>query len=515
MDMPNQWTSSFPYSGSLHRFSIDCGASDPLVDNTANPNPIIPPLSTIIDAATTCGLVGLLESSSNSEAPDLGSPLGTQPTTVPSLPLISSCSPNNTGRQENITIRDNDRPEDAVSVIYRDPVLDRTTESNALPFVLQSYARWINRLALDPLKVTSIARDFVFNHFEGGEQSRWIIGLLANIGSKVGSTELVEGQPNPILSMLQIAVRRRIGGAKLRPNTKRPELVKTLDSVIETMLVHFFVGSVSEAMVLRQEAAPIFRRLCSEPLDGPINLPPLLHHPLSCLRHYVHIDILFSVVMDIPTSFAYETIIPGSQPPNPYRLVPASHGDGIIQWLHGTPNEMILLFAKMKATRQDGITPNGEMVTSLEREVCELPPFDGSSSERFLSIMRSVVHECWRQAAYIYLYMAVCGDSSDTPRVKEAFKRYMQLLNSTQPGRLPDEFLILTLQLIYPAAQRDRDRETIKHRLLRFSIRDRTRIANNFILFVMNDVWARATAEERPVVWSDLTVSRDRLLGAQ
>ncbi|KAH7334167.1 hypothetical protein B0J17DRAFT_675610, partial [Rhizoctonia solani] len=124
--------------------------------------------------------------------------------------------------------------------------------------------------------------------------------------------------------------------------------------------------------------------------------------------------------------------------------------------------------------------------------------------------MRFVVQECWRQAAFIYLYMAVCGDPSDTPRVQQAFRHYIRLLNGTKPGRLPDEFLILTLQLIYPAAQRSRDREVIKQRV--FS-RDRTHVTTTFILSIMDNVWGRSDAEGRPIVWSDVAASQREAFG--
>ncbi|KAH7338274.1 hypothetical protein B0J17DRAFT_417992 [Rhizoctonia solani] len=127
--------------------------------------------------------------------------------------------------------------------------------------------------------------------------------------------------------------------------------------------------------------------------------------------------------------------------------------------------------------------------------------------------MRSVVQECWRQTAYVYLYMAVCGDPCDTPRVKEAFKRYMRLLHGIKPGRLPDEFLILTLQLMALAAQRKRDRESIRQRILGICARGRTLRANNNAIRTIEDFWARADAEGIALVWSDVALSRKRVLG--
>ncbi|KAH7345542.1 hypothetical protein B0J17DRAFT_640253 [Rhizoctonia solani] len=421
-----------------------------------------------------------------------------QPTPNPDVPLVSNRSTHSIQQQDDAA------KHEGVVVIRRELVLDKTAESNALPFVLQGYGAWMSRVALDPPKLAAIARKLVCSHFGDGDESRWIIALVANIGGRIGSMELVEGRANHIISMLQTAVRRRLGTI----NTERPVLAKALDATVEALMIHFYASPLNETMTLMHEAAPIFRQLCSDPPDTPINLHSLLQQPLDSLWHFAFIDILFGVTTDMPTLFQYEVAIPSSQHSNHYR---ASQGDGMIQWLRGVPNQLILLFAYMRSMRGDGLTPDEDTVKSLERAIHEVPPFVGSSSDRFLAVMRSVVQECWRQVAYAYLYMAVCGDPSDTPRVKEVFKRYMRLLNGTKPGRLPDEFLILTLQLISPAAQRQRDREVLKQRALGLYTRDRTHLATTFIIFVMGDVWARADAEGRPIMWSDVAVSRKRL----
>ncbi|CAE6418810.1 unnamed protein product, partial [Rhizoctonia solani] len=157
--------------------------------------------------------------------------------------------------------------------------------------------------------------------------------------------------------------------------------------------------------------------------------------------------------------------------------------------------------------------PSREAIASLERDIGGIQPPDGSSSERFLAIMRSVVNECWRQAAFIYLYMGVRGDSSGASSVKQAFKCFMKLLGGTRSGRMPDEFLILPLILISPAAQENRDREVIRRRLVGLHRGDRTHIANCYMLYVIEDYWARADAEARPIMWSDVAISRRKVLG--
>ncbi|CAE6529124.1 unnamed protein product [Rhizoctonia solani] len=314
MMISNRWIPPPPFTQPLSRSSTDYSTSHGLANHSTNSDPVLS-TRTSVDTPITSGPVSLIETSANpDQPPELDSPPPTLKHITNSLsdtisPLVSTRAEMNS----EDTTYEYENSEDVVSVIRRQPVLDKTAESNALPFVLQGYARWINRLALDPLKMTDIARDFVFGQFQDGDQSRWVIALLANIGSRIGSVDLAEGKHNHMLSVLQTA--------------------------------------------------------------------------------------------------------------------------------------------------------------------------------------------------------AVCGDPSNSPRVKDAFKRYMKLLNGIKPGRLPDEFLILTLKLIAAAAEQPRDREVIEQRALRLYTRDRTHLATTFIISVISDVWARADAERRPVLWSDIAVSRRQVLG--
>ncbi|CAE6521051.1 unnamed protein product [Rhizoctonia solani] len=407
----NGW--GFPsFHGLLQHPSNDFSASNGPVVNTINYHPTQALQGSSLTTSLTSGQASLLAALfSLGQPPDLDPPhqrpqLSTNSAPDISVSTVYNWPPPDTVGQGNATTREDENPRDVVNIMYPQLALDKTTESNALPFLLQSYATWIRRLALEPQKVTSITRDFVFSHFGDGDQSRWIIGLLGNIGGRMGRLEGPEGAHNSMLSALHNAVQRRLRAVKTHSNPERAALVKALDCAVETIVMHFHLSPFSEAMALRQEAASIFRQLCHEPPGAPIDLHLLriLRHPLSCVRRYAHIDVIFSVTMDTPTLVRYETDNLNVLPSSSY---PSIQGDGIIQWLYGIPDQLILLLAKMKSMRQDGFTPNESTVASLERDIRELRPYDGSSSERFLAIMRYVLQECWKQAAYVYLYMCV------------------------------------------------------------------------------------------------------------
>ncbi|CAE6530284.1 unnamed protein product [Rhizoctonia solani] len=403
-------------------------------------------------------------------------------------------------------------PEGISQIICQPLALDRNVDSNALPFILQNYATWLARMAYEPLKMAGPVRDFVVKQFVDGSESRCTLTLLANIGGQLGRGVLINGTHLSLISTLQGQVRRRLANVKSIADDEigRRESIKALDATLETAVIHFFTSPTSEWLTLRKEAAPLFRRLCPEPPGSPVNLPSLLHQSDACLRRYVHLDVLSSTLMDIPMLFRYDCTPQNTQPlcetPGDIQT------DGGGEWFHGTPERFVVIFGKINAMREDGWIPTPEIIAVFERGIQEFQPTQNNSRDSFLSVIRLVIQECWRQVAYVYLYMGLCRDSSDAPRVKRALKQFIKLLDGTKPGRMPDEFLIMNIILIAPAAQKKRDRETIRKRVQGLRDSGRSHGINDNLNMIEN-YWARADAEGRAIMWSDIAQARRQVVG--
>ncbi|CAE6451372.1 unnamed protein product [Rhizoctonia solani] len=214
-------------------------------------------------------------------------------------------------------------------------------------------------------------------------------------------------------------------------------------------------------------------------------------------------------MLDIPMLFRYDCTPQNTEPDC---AVGDARSDAGPQWFHGTPERFIAIFSKINAMREDKWVPTPEIVAVFERGIQDFRPTQDSSPHSFLSVTRLVVQECWRQVAYVYLYMGLCGDSSDTPRVKRAFRQFMKLLDGTKPGRMPDEFLVMNIILIAPAAQKNRDREIIRKRIQ--GVRDTGRNHGiNDNMNMIENYWARADAEGRALTWSDIAHARRQVVG--
>ncbi|CUA72809.1 Dynein-1-beta heavy chain, flagellar inner arm I1 complex [Rhizoctonia solani] len=388
---------------------------------------------------------------------------------------------------------EDDDPEDAIMIISYMPTLDPNVESNTLPFILQNYAIWVTRRSFEPLKLTNISRDFVFSHFEASFESRWALVLLANIGGTIGRTGGLEQTHMSLLSALHDSVSQRITSAG-----DRDESTKALDLALEAIWMHFFVSPIPQAEKLRRAVAPIFRRLYPDPL---VNLHALKDQPF-CLRFYAYVDILLGGSTGFPMTFRYYA--------SP--ALEETQSERSAHWIVGVPDRLIALFARMHALREDGSLPSPELVSELEGVIRGLRPILSESTNSFLCVTRVMVQECWRQVAYIYLYMGVCGESSEEYRVKRAMKQFMTLVKGTKPGRFPDEYLGVNYMMAAPAARLSQDRQILISRLLGQCGSNReSGITDN--LKIIEDYWARADAEARPVVWSDVIISRIRVVG--
>ncbi|KAG8684508.1 hypothetical protein FRC11_012009, partial [Ceratobasidium sp. 423] len=123
-----------------------------------------------------------------------------------------------------------------------------------------------------------------------------------------------------------------------------------------------------------------------------------------------------------------------------------------LQWLFGMPDQFIMLFAYLNGLKEDaeaaGTFVDPRIIARIEEDMKKIIILPCESKDPSLAIGRVVVQECWREAVFIYIYMALCGAHALDPRVEKAQKGFMKLVNGIKPGRNPDLFLIVPLLLV-------------------------------------------------------------------
>ncbi|CAE6490273.1 unnamed protein product [Rhizoctonia solani] len=408
---------------------------------------------------------------------------------------------------------DDDDRDSAKQIWCSSPVMDSSIPTNSLPYVLQSYANWLNYTTFEPLKLVYPTKECVIAKFGSSQESRTKIILIANAMSMLRRTRNPRGVS--LVSMLASQVHETVtmfrSQSRVTPGSEQQNARAALDHIVEILGVQLYSSPLSAVIRLLEDTAPVFRSACPEPLTQLVNLPDLLLGPWVHLRYFAVTDITLSITTGRPMFFRYEVEFSLDLCE---RMIQRKVNFGLT-WMHGMPDELVLLFAWMNNLREEaqlGTHIHEEIIYRLEADIKGLQIVPGQTADPMLKVARLVVQECWRQVAYIYLYMALCGAYAQDPRVEKAIKAFMRLVNGTAPGRNPDAFLVVPAVIAGIAAIKPKDRETLRTRLSGLP-ECKPGTSRHDSLRILEDVWARTTGEGRAPVWEDLRVGCMRVSG--
>ncbi|CAE6381221.1 unnamed protein product [Rhizoctonia solani] len=373
-----------------------------------------------------------------------------------------------------------------VQVMCTAPVPDANSPSNALPFVLQCYARWVNFVVFDPLRVIGAMKDGVINQFSNSEAARSRIILVANIlgvlGKSPGDNPRTKSIVETLTTEAHIVIKRFQG------QTPDPDHVvdmfkasKALDLMMEMILIKRFASPLATVLTLMEVAAPVFRRACPESPEQLVNLPNILLSGNVNLQNFVVIDILLSVTMARPMLFKYDTTY---TPDTFHRLMSGECG---FEWLYGIPDQFIVLFAWINSLAEDyGPNVDPQYITRIEDHIREAKTKSSGtpSSDAVL-----------------------CGACADDPRVMKCMRSFIRLVDGVEPGRNPDFFLFIPIITIGAFVQNEEDRSLIRERLLGLRECSIPGVAGNVCLRALAHVWEQADVGQRAPGWGDLTAA--------
>ncbi|KAF8705184.1 hypothetical protein RHS03_05692, partial [Rhizoctonia solani] len=422
--------------------------------------------------------------------------------------LVSQASETTEPEDDEEYSSDIERVQDFFCIV---PTMDKNIQQNSLPFVLQCYAHWATVRIFDPLKIAHAMRDQVIQHFSL-ESTRTRTILIANVMNKFAKNLVIEGQEKLVLNKLVLTVKasgsRYMDTHFLANAIDRQHAMRVLDNMLEVFTLQTSTLSLRTCLESLDATAPAFRRACLEPPGYPINLPNILLNPNLNLRHFATLDIMASVTTGQPTYCRYEVPFSIELCEQVYQ-----QQDTIgLQWLHGIPDQFILLFAWiMSLCEIPGTGKDTELVTWIETIVPQINVTTSQSGDPLLHIRRIAVQECWRFAVLIYLYMAFCGASASDPRVARAQRGFMRLVRGVKPSRNPDAFLFIPIALVGIATIDEQDRSTIRQRILGVREHAEPETTGNQALLMLEDIWARTRNEGRPAVWLDRGIARFRV----
>ncbi|KAF8760773.1 hypothetical protein RHS01_01310 [Rhizoctonia solani] len=332
---------------------------------------------------------------------------------------------------------DPEDPEGVKAIMLRSLPLDCNVKSNTLPFMLESYAIWIARMIFDPLRVAAVGRYYVFRQYELGETTQLRMLLVSHFARTVARSTDYDLNNLPSLVRFRDHMSESYHTANaLSTRNRSRELdlntaARAFSHSYELISIACKLLPLSSVLAIMQAGAPIFRRACPDPPEALVHLPSLLLNIDVSLRYYATMDVLFSVITNRPMFFRYDATF--TENITESMMYIENHLG--LQWLYGVPDRLVVTLARMNALREDlGSYVEDKYIRELEAEIASFRVVLGFSGDPSLTMARMVVQECWRQAAYMYLYMGLGGANSEDARVKKAHRRFMQTLKNLRQG---------------------------------------------------------------------------------
>ncbi|KAL5641816.1 hypothetical protein ACGC1H_002041 [Rhizoctonia solani] len=424
-----------------------------------------------------------------------------------------------TDSERGIYYRDfheNEDPEGIQSIICGELVLDRNLESNSLPFALHSYAEWMRRKTFDPSRAAGRTRDYVIRYFAESNQSRSRTILIANIFRSIAINPTFDLSYLPKLAVLRSTIQETLTDAARRKTNPSREIqaresIRALEHTLE-----LFAASRSEplhiCLELMRKAAPVFRRACLEPMNQLVHLPGILMHSNSNMRHYPVMDVYFSIVTGLPTNLQYDTSL--RSPVDTSVLYIDNHLG--LSWLYGQPDSITLILAQTNSLYQNfGANVDAKTIREIEQAIRCFKAISGSSPDPSLLVARLVVQECWRQVAYIYLYMTLCGADALDVRVRTAQQRLMRLISDTKPAPALDTHLAPCLGIAGVVTHQPTERKAMLLRLQGLPECSSSESCFGSCIRILEELWRQTDKDNRPVKWVDFRLATLRVLGIQ
>ncbi|KAG8757006.1 hypothetical protein FRC11_004848 [Ceratobasidium sp. 423] len=337
--------------------------------------------------------------------------------------------------------------------------------------------------------------------------TRWVVFLCGTVG---GSFVKGNTSHNQLYSRW-IADTEQSIRSTLAGNIDSYEVQNRLGDWLEILLLKtMVVDSFYSYQILRSTVPTFLRMVFSDPVLWPSGwdstLVPLVNVIASTrheLAYFALVDSTCSMAFGFPQIVEYDTSF-GKVPPisNPHECV------------HGSPVEFQVALAEINACRDGSSNARGWQEIELWLLTWQARPSKYDSGwESWMAVAWLAVQESWRHTLLAYLYVSVCGATSDDERVQSSVRQIFQILETVRRQQSSDTDINVPCFLQYLMAGICARNE--KHRAIaRKKLGDvcGTRLwlmrGADFVP-VLDHLWHGAAAGGRPITWKDYLFSRE------
>ncbi|CAE6482555.1 unnamed protein product [Rhizoctonia solani] len=294
------------------------------------------------------------------------------------------------------------------------------------------------------------------------------------------------------------------------------EVEDKLNGLIELVVAQTIVLGTAAGYTSLRLALPSFLHLAS---DDPSLLVEQGSHGLLCIslpallisnrietRRFVFHDIMYSLLLGLPTLAEYDSaefpIVPGTTIP--------------IQWVHGVhgvPIEMIVNIAEVNNRRAQR---KGADWGALEMRTLawKWRQLEIHSEESVEMIYRVAIQEAWRHTTLIYIYMGMCGAVSDDPRVQASVHQIVKLIGVVGETNL-DVHLSIPAVVAGIAARSEPQRAFLVKKLKTFNGVRFWILRGRDFARVLKYLWNGPAVDGAAVGWDEYVKARYKVLPIQ
>ncbi|CAE7137134.1 unnamed protein product [Rhizoctonia solani] len=375
-----------------------------------------------------------------------------------------------------------------------------------LLFLLKSFENY--RLSKFFRPPAIIIRDYLTTKMK---RSCRILGYLY-LGAKIFET--LEGKPEEVAmkscSQWVIRYSNHVSNTNDSPNPypSLQEVEDKLNGLLELVFLKFIVLGTAAGYEGLRHALPNFLRLVSDDsmfwVDRgcaglSISLPAALITDRIEIRRFVFYDVMYSFLLGLPTLAEYDSAGFSIAPPE----MP-------VEWVHGVPVELIVNIAEVHNWRAQ--------VNNVDWRVLEMRTLawkwnqrDVQSEDSAEMVHRFAVQEAWKHATLIYIYMGMCGATSQDPRVEASVQQITKLMRVVGDAPLDVHFSIPSV-IAGLASRYESQRALILRKLKSFNGMRLWSLQGRDFARVLEYLWHGPAVDGAAIGWEDYVQARCKVL---
>ncbi|QRV82466.1 Fungal specific transcription factor domain [Ceratobasidium sp. AG-Ba] len=285
-------------------------------------------------------------------------------------------------------------------------------------------------------------------------------------------------------------------------------LNERLLGLLELVFLRFITSDTKAGYTLLRRTAFLFTQIAGadptlwprDPTSNGIFLAHALLPPRHEIGRFIFMDNIFNHSFGLPPLVEYDTSHPVIQSASSYPT----------EWVHGCPTRFMFSIVRINQWRARHKEQIDSPWNEIEEDTWAWRPtgVSSSSSKSQGSITQVAVHEGWRYALLIYLYMGMCGVNSHGPRVQSSVRQISRLYSAVKPESGGGMHFTAPVQIAAVCTQREVDRARFRALISQPMHNKMWLLRSMNFAGVLDYLWQGVAANGGPVTWEDYVTAR-------